>query len=141
MTAPKKINKFWRNWIIIKFVALFSALGYVLYDNHQGEKAYQNSFMSNSDDEQAQILSTLGVNDLILCYDSVYRIDSLTETTIIILKSNITPDYRNISIFDPIDPTMYSDESFIYKIEVNKEKFYNGTLDSPLQSVQAILDR
>tara|TARA_B110000027_G_scaffold15967_1_gene16311 strand:- start:5235 stop:5345 length:111 start_codon:yes stop_codon:yes gene_type:complete len=36
---------------------------------------------------------------------------------------------------------MYSDESFIYKIEVNKENFYNGTLDSPLQSVQAILDR
>ncbi len=103
MTAPKKINKFWRNWIIIKFVALFSALGYVLYDNHQGEKAYQNSFMSNSDDEQAQILSTLGVNDLILCYDSIYRIDSLTATTIIILKSNITPDYKNISIFDPID--------------------------------------
>ena len=59
--------------------------------------------MSNSDDEQAQILSTLGVNDLILCYDSIYRIDSLTATTIIILKSNITPDYKNISIFDPID--------------------------------------
>ena len=40
---------------------------------------------------------------MILCYDSIYRIDSLTATTIIILKSNITPDYKNISIFDPID--------------------------------------
>lgn len=140
MTTTRKVLWFWRYWIF-KISVLLIALGYVLYDNNQGEKAYQNSFMSKSDEEQAQILSQLGVNDLILCYKSIYIIDSLTETTIIVLKSNITPDYKNTSIFDPIDPTLYPDESFIYKIEINKEKFYNGTIDSPLQSVQAILDR
>ncbi|MDC1540676.1 hypothetical protein N8480_08430, partial [Flavobacteriaceae bacterium] len=74
-------------------------------------------------------------------YRWVYRIDSLTETTIIVLKSNIKPDYETTNSFKPIDPTLFPNESFIYKIEVNKEKFYNGTLESPLGSVLRVLDR
>ena len=106
------------------FIGILIGISQTIISDQKSTLVYENSFIAKSQEEQSQILRTLGEGDLIRIDKEIYRIRGIEKDHVTLEKSEVILDPNLINIFKPIDESLIPNDSYKETLNVKKEDFY-----------------
>ena len=104
------------------FIGILIGISQTIIRDQKSTLVYENSFIAKSQEEQSQILRTLGEGDLIQIDKEIYRIRGIEKDHVTLERSEVILDPNNI--FKPIDESLIPNDSYKETLNVKKEDFY-----------------